>query len=275
MKIFKIYWKDILFGLVLFSLPFALPLFKFIEDVNTTTSAVVSLFAIVSGFFIADAMSNYLRLQTLIASENSALMSLAEHSKRVDEKNSINVYDAIDKYMIAQLNLDTLNHVLDTEDEIDNISEAISTLNKDSADSIDELIDIKASVQEYRQEISLVAKKNLTFWHWMILGSMGLLVITTVLNIRNGTYSINFFIGIILVVVYSVLVLLREMDNNHLLEMKLSYENPREVFHTLGRPPYYPSFTEPRQRKPNQNGEYRLGIDSEKGKFEYELIKIS
>lgn len=274
MRILKIYAFEIIFGVILFFIPFILPIFKFIDDVNSTVSAVVSLYAIVAGFFIADAMSNYLRLQTLIAEENASLIALAEHSSRINNVNFVPIYDAIDEYMIAQLELDTLNHVMDTEKQIQKITSAVSNLkvNKEDGDSIDELLDIKEKVQEYRQEISLVAKKNLTFWHWTILNSLAFLVIVTILNMRNDSYSLNVFIGIMIVIVYSVLVLLREMDNNHLLEMKLSYENPREVFHTLGRPPYYPIFSLANVRKPDQNGEYRLGKRLVNGEFEYELI---
>lgn len=69
------YIKDILIAVGIFVAIFILPLFEIGDNLSSLVSATSTVFAIVAGFFIADAMSNYLRLQTLIAEENAALMS--------------------------------------------------------------------------------------------------------------------------------------------------------------------------------------------------------
>jgi hypothetical protein len=86
MNAIRRFWQDILLGACLFLIPFLLPLFG-ISTVGALVTPTSSIFAIVAGFFIADAMSNYLRLQTLIAEENASLISMAESAKEVDAQN--------------------------------------------------------------------------------------------------------------------------------------------------------------------------------------------
>ena len=82
-------YADILCGFILALIPFIVPQFEFL-NVDTIISATSAIFAIVSGFFIADAMSNYLRLQTLIAQENAALITIAKDVKKatIDAKKA-------------------------------------------------------------------------------------------------------------------------------------------------------------------------------------------
>jgi len=253
--------KDILFGIILFIIPFFLPSFGVSTDVGTLVTATSSVFAIVAGFFIADAMANYLRLQTLISTENASLISIANNAKKIDEKNFTVVHEAIDNYVIAQLDEGTLSHIFSTQTQIDNLDSAINKLQIQDEDavSLDHLLSVKEKVAECRQEIALAAKRNLTVGHWLTLITLGVLVILTVLAIRDGTLFMNIVAGSMMVGTLAVLVLLREMDNNHLLEKKLAYENPREVFHAIGKQPYYPHFAPLKARVPDESGSYRLG----------------
>ncbi len=128
MKVVRFFYKDIGLGLLLFSAPFLLPRFAINSGLDGLVTPISTIFAIVAGFFIADAMSNYLRLQTLVAEENASLISLADDAEELDKKNSKNVYEAIDGYMVAQLNFNTLHHASRTEKETERIGAAIDTL---------------------------------------------------------------------------------------------------------------------------------------------------
>jgi hypothetical protein len=256
--------RDSIVGILLFSLPYLVPLF-ILNEVNTLVGASSAVFAIVTGFFIADAMSNYLRLQTLISEENAALISLAEDVKKIDSINYVKVYKAIDEYMIAQLDYEGLNHILHTQRKVEGISKAIEELVIEADDGVayDHVLGIEEKILSSRQEISLAAKKNLTTAHWATLITLATLVVVTVLAIRDGHFVMNLIAGIMIVGVWSILVLLREMDNNHLLEQKLSFENPREVFYAIAKPSYYPLFSPVRARIPDDSGVYRLGPNLE------------
>jgi len=261
MRVIQIFWKDFCLGAILLAIPFFSPYFSIGKDSSTLVTATAAIFAIVVGFFIADTMSNYLRLQTLIAEEDASLISLADDAKRIDGKNFINIHRAIDEYMITQLDAGTLNHVLKTEKEFGQIVAAIDTLRSGPADGdlFDHVLSMEENILSCRQEISLAAKKNLTPAHWAILVILAALVATTVLTVRDGSLLTNLVTGFIIIAVQAVLVLLREMDGNYFLENKLAFENPREVFQAVSQPPYYPYFSSPRSHIPNESGIYRLG----------------
>lgn len=68
-KIFKF-----LICLLLLLIAFNIPLFKLNFDVASILTVISFLFAILVGFFIAAATSNYLQLQSLIAEEDASLI---------------------------------------------------------------------------------------------------------------------------------------------------------------------------------------------------------
>src|SRR3989344_8411029 len=250
--------RDICIGVVILILPFLIPLFFLSESL---VGASLAVFSIVAGFFIADAMANYLRLQTLISEENASLISLASEVKNIDAENYQKVHQAIDEYMISQLDYGDLNHILHTQDNVENIGRAIQQLKIDTGDgtSYGHVLGIQEKIFAARQEISLAAQKNLSVEHWVTLGTLATSVAVTVLSMRDGSFFMNFIAGIMMVGVWAIIVLLRDMDNNRLLENKLAFKNPREVFHAISRPPYYPVFSSPRVRIPNEQGILRVG----------------
>ncbi len=275
MDILRRFRKDIVLGIALFLLPFVLPHIG-ISNLSLLVTPTSGVFAIVTGFFIADAMSNYLRLQTLISEENAALISIAENAREIDPANSVKVDKAIDDYMIAILNLTTLNHASHTEQEVDAIGSAIDSLRvePEKKDFFDHILSMKDKIFACRQEVSLAAKKTLTPGHWIVLIVLGTLVGITVIGMRDGTILINLVTGVMIIGMQAILILLREMDSNHLLERKLAYESPRDVFHAVHQPPYYPSFSPLGARVPNTMGLYRLGRDTSNQSEQYDLIKI-
>ena len=271
------YVKDVALGACIVLAPFIIPLFKVSTDIATLVTATSAVFAIVAGFFIADAMSNYLRLQTLISEENAALIALADNAQKIDAENAPEVHQAIDDYMIAQLNSHTLNHILQTDPQIDTLDAAINRLKVGPEDSetYDHLLHMREKILSARQEILFAAKKNLTLGHWITLIMLGTLVAFTVIAIRDGSVFMNAVASAMMVGMQAILILLRDMDNNRLLEMKLGYDNPREVFHALGKSPYYPYFSPLKARVPGRDGTYRLGKEHEDQKPRYEIVDTS
>lgn len=254
----RLSYRDFFFGLVLILLPFSFPVFKF-SDVNTLVAATSAIFAIVAGFFIADAMSNYLRLQTLIAEENSALITISKDVKKIDENDSVLINEIIDSYMVEQLDSGTLAHTVKTRPNIDELEKTIDSIKSKDSPFFDHVLNAMETVRVSRQEISLAAKRNLGPAHWTALITLDLVVISSVLALRDGGIFMNIVATAIIFSTYVVLVLLREIDNNHMLEKKLAFENPRDVFHAIGKPPYYPVFSPESYRIPDENGNMRIG----------------
>lgn len=266
-RFYNLYRQEALIAIILFVAPFFIPAFNITANIDVLVTAVSTLFAIVVGFFIADAMSNYLRLQTLIAEENGTLIALAHAAREINPETFSALHDAIDAYIVAQLNQETLNHILQTEGEMRAIvTETDSLIRGSSKDSRwDATHAMLRTVHTVRQEIALVAKRNLTIAHWAIMSILGLLLMLVILAVRDGSIFFNLIASLMIVGSYTILVLLNEVDSNRLLEQKLSYENPYEIFLTIDKAPYYPWFSPPYVRKPGRDGTYRLGTNGQKG----------
>lgn len=276
MSLIRLYKKESFFSLCLFLSPFLIPIFG-ISNVGTLVTPITALFAIVAGFFIADAMANYLRLQTLISEENSALIALATAAKRVDKKNYSRVHRTIDRYMIAQLDLRRLDHILKTQNEMNDLGAAIDSLRAgpDNRGYYEHLFDLREKMHLTRQEIMLTTKKTLSVIHWFTLLLFGGLMLTTVLALRDESILMNVVAGLMNVGTFALLILLRDIDNNRLLEEKLAYQNPREIFHSISKPPYYPSFSPIAIRLPDETGFYRVGKGLGKRGKAYDLVSVN
>lgn len=255
------YKWEMLVGVGLLLIPFVVPPFGVSTDVGTLVTATSTIFAVVAGFFIVDATSNYLRLQTLISEENAALISIADDAKEVGGKNFVRVHEAIDAYLIAQLDLNTLDHFQQTQKEIDRLDSAIHALSVQSegTSTFDHILALQEKIISCRQEMTLSAKKTLTFIHWTALILLAVLVVITVLAIRDGTWFTNVVVGSMMLGILVILIVLRDIDNNSILERKLGYKNPSQVFHAIAKPPYYPYFVPSALRVPNNEGQMRIG----------------
>lgn len=258
---FKSYKIEILFGAGFFLIPFIIPPFGVNTDVSTLITATSTVFAVVAGFFIVDATSNYLRLQTLIAEEDAALISIADDARQVDLNNFARVHEAIDEYMIAQLDLNTLEHFEQTQKQIDRLDASIHAFSVTPEKSVfhDHILAMEEKIISCRQEMTLAAKKTLSLVHWLTLIGLATLVIVTVLAIRDGAWFTNVVASSMMVGIMAVLIVLRDIDNNSILERKLGYRNSTQVFHAISKPPYYPYFSPVKSRIPNQAGQFRLG----------------
>lgn len=262
MRMLRVYFWETLLGVIIFLLPFVVPQVGSVtNNAEILVTAVSTIFAIVVGFFIADAMANYLRLQTLIALENGTLISLAHAAREISTEHHPKLHDAIDQYMITQLDSDKLNHILLTEAKMREIVKQTDVFIKGSQmdarwEATHEML---KSIHVARQEIGLAAKKNLSGAHWSILAILSCLLMLTILSVRDGSILLNVICGLIMVGSYSILIFLRDLDSNRLLEQKLAFESPIEVFTALDRPPYFPFFAPAEMRKPGPDGTYRLG----------------
>ncbi len=254
---------DITIMILLVIVVFAIPPFNVPEN-GTLVTAATAIFAVVSGFFIADAMANYLTLQGLIAEENSLHISLINdlEDKNLLPKETENIRKAIDAYLIAQLDVPELDHVAFTKDEFNALicclHEYIQKLKNNHETLSNDIQSKRAEMVRINQEISLTAHVNLGATHWLLLLTLACVVAITVLALRDGGILMNIITIGMLLGTQGVLIVLRDVDNNRFLQKKLAFKNPQQVFSTLKRPPYYPPSSKKNQRTPNSNGHYRI-----------------
>lgn len=253
---------DVVIIITLVVAVFTLPLF-YIPENGTLVTAATAIFAVVAGFFIADATANYLALQKLIANENATLISLVEdlEDRKILPEITKSVRGAVDAYLIAQLDFPNLDHTDATKKEFDALLESlhayIGGLGDEHEALSDNLQKIRGELVCINQEISLTAHVNLSSTHWILLLTLASMVGMTVLSLRNESYLMNILAIGMLLGTHGVLIVLRDVDNNRFLQKKLSFKNPQQVFRSLKLPPYYPPSASRRFRTPDSRGRYR------------------
>ncbi|GEM_PF-854975 len=248
--------------IVLLAIPFFLPLYYFTFDISTLLTVVSLIFAILIGFFIATATTNYLRLQSLIADEDSSLISIFDLSKIVQLSEVPKMKEIIDRYATAALDFELTEYVEKTQKEFRDLLSSIDTLSPQDEKGLElfgNLHDKKSQLVRIRQEITFVARRIVTLRHWIILVLLAILLISLLFSIRDGHWFLSSIVGSLSVATYLVLVLLHEVDSNVFLEEKLAYENTQQIFLALGTMKYIPhhAFQNKRVKEPEED--YRVG----------------
>jgi hypothetical protein len=251
--------RDIGMALVVIGVAFFFPLFV-LPETGSLIGATTAIFSIVAGFFIADATGNYLRLQTLIAEENAALISIAHTARNIPESRE-KITECVDGYMVSQLDVDNLDHLVSIANEFESLisalDEAVIAPSAVKLGISESLSEEKDHLIALNQEITLAAQSNLTPVHWSVLLTLGALVAITVLAIRDGSILMNIVTSAVLLGGFGILIVLRDVDNNKYLQTKLAFRNPQQVFRALELAPYYPPFAPKKLRVPGVEGKYR------------------
>src|SRR3990172_11059964 len=120
----KINWghiSHVFILVILFSIPFLTPFFHPFKDVQPVLTSTSLLFAILTGFLIGAATADYLRLQSLIANANARMISIFGEVKLIQPSSAPKVAHAIDQYMIAVLDYESLKYFSATQKEFNSI----------------------------------------------------------------------------------------------------------------------------------------------------------
>lgn len=239
-----------------------LPLIAYQFDASTILGAISLLFAILVGFFIATATTNYLQLQSLVAAENSGWSTIFNLGVLLDPRARKRLADAIDLYVIATLNFELIDYVEKTVPafaRVISVLDSVRPKQKDFSALIQNFHDEKAQMVEARQEIPLAARRIVTLKHWIVIGSLAALVVILLFLLRDGRYLSSIVIGTLSAACYLILVLLYEIDGNFFAEEKLAFDNVQMVFQAIGKLDYYPSYALRQNRIHDLKKPYRTG----------------
>lgn len=267
-------WKLVISALLI-AFAVLLPLFELSLDVPTLLTVLSFLFAILVGFFIATATTNYLRLQSLIAEEDAGLITIFNLVRNITPNNTSKIIDTIDTYAIAALSFELTEYVSKTGREFDDLArtvDEVSFIDKKGEQLIGSLHDKKNGLYQTRQEIVLVAHRIVTPGHWVVLISLAALVGFLTLTLRDGGLLSAVISGILLATMYLVLVLLYEIDNNRFLEQAL-YEDSQQIFQSINKPPYYVADAIKNGRVKEPAASYRTGFYRSYTDKEITLVK--
>lgn len=229
--------------IVLFSLIFLVPINFIQTDVSSLFTATTVVWAIIVGFFMAAALTNYSNLQSLISSETAGLISLSHFVKFSEPSLGKEVNESIDSYVIKAFDYEISDYIDETESEFGKIMEiAYKVKNKDTnlfvgmVSSISDLI-------KCRQEISLAGRKIMNLSSWIVIAILTIINISLLYSIRSSEIISIIFTIIISLSMIIVLFLLKDIDSNTFAEEKLAFDIYQDVFREIGKLSYYPEIS--------------------------------
>lgn len=259
----------LLIPLILFGVPFCLPIYTLSFDVSLFLTVVSLIFGILVGFFIATATTNYLNLNNQLAEANSLLSIVYNLSKLLSPIKSKKLADQIDRYLIATIDYPLADHAQKTEGEFNDVIEAIDSIKIKKGSSQDSVIfqnlhNAKADLIKKRQIIVQIAPRIITFAHWFIIYVLTSLIVLMMFSLRDGNVVSNIFFSFIFICFYFLLVILYQIDSDEFLESQLGYEDVQLVFKSIGKTRYYTqaSLISGVAKRPKEN--YRIGIQNNK-----------
>jgi len=253
----------IIIPFLLVTAPFFLSVYHFTFDIPTLLTVVSLIFAILVGFFIATATTNYLRLQSLIVDEDSTLISIFHLTKIIQPSAISKMREVIDRYAISALDFELFDYVHKTQKEFGEVLSTIDELSPQDEKGLELLGNIhdnRGEIVRARQEIAMVSKRVVTPLHWMVLIFLAVLLIFLLLALRDGHWVSSFITSILSLATYLVLVLLYEVDSNVFLEELLAYENSQQIFRAIGTMKYFPHHALKNQRIKAPEEDYRVGV---------------
>ena len=263
--VMKKYVFRIFIPLLLLVSAFAVPIYKVGIDISNFLTAVSVLFAILLGFFIATATTNYLNFQANLADEGTALIMLFNLGLLVRPSAKEKIAEAIDQYVIATLDFSLTDYVKNTQKEYNKLVEVIDGLEpedeaKRRMSALDYIHQVKANMLNAREAITFAAQRVTTGTHWAVIVLLGGILTLFFFDLRDGHFFSNAIVGVLITTLYLILLLLYEVDNNVFLEGQLAYQDVQGVFRAIGKIDYYPAFAIEKHliKKPEQA--YRIGV---------------
>lgn len=238
----KMFLSTIFLILLTVVIAYVNPIFDF--DMSKILSSSTTLFSILVGFFIASAMSNFLRLKTLVSSETGGLFSVYKFADLIDNSLGVEVKGAIDKYVIEGFNWELEDYVENTQKEFEKIYDILkkkksSPENEKEQQALDFLMNDLGALPGIRNEICIVAKTTLNSLYWILLVTLAALTVFAVLMGTQFNFMSIFLAVCISVVVAFALFLLDEIDKNKLNENDIAFHSYNQLLTSLGLLPYY------------------------------------
>lgn len=249
--------------LIIIISPFFIPLFSVSFDIDTILTVVSLIFAILVGFFIATATTNYLKLQTLISNEDSCLISIFNLTEVIQPSAVSKMREAIDYYSTRTLDFYISEYINKTQKEFKEILALIDNLSPQDEKGMELLSNLYEKRDEFlksRQETNLASQKIVMPSHWIILIFLSLLIVGLIFAMRDGSIIFSIIASMLSVAIYLIMVLLYRIDTNAFLEEQLAFQNSQIIFSELGTLKYFPIDAIKNKIVKRPSEDFRVGI---------------
>jgi hypothetical protein len=221
--------------------------------------------------------SRYDKIREVVSEEDSIMLSIFRTSQFFGKAFVNKVRELIDTYYITALDYDLGNYHKQTESVIKTIYSELNKLKMKGIKSqlaVDEMLDLLSSVEEKRNESSVMATEKLKIGQWAVLDILaGIIVFTVFYTKLPEFYSIvtTVLLSTILVL---VILILRDLQNLRLGGEILLVESAEQVFEFMGNMRYYPKkfLDEGTIDIPDNVRKYRLGLHQPGEKFRIKVV---
>lgn len=256
--------KKVLIPILLLFLSFLVPLYSFSWDVNTFMTLVSLVFAILIGFFIATATANYINLQIYLAEEGASLIILHNLAKLVQPSGGEKLAEKIDTYLIRCLDYPLGDFVRETGKEFNEIIASLDELEPQDSEkrrisALNYMHETKSNLMRTRELIAVTTPPIAGPIHWTILITLTAVIEILLLSLRTDELVSYVVTGTVTALLYCVLILFEELDDNTYLEKNMALEDAERVFVAIGKLPYYPETALKRRLVKGLKNEYRVG----------------
>ncbi len=267
---------NVLIPALLLVVVFAIPDIHLTFDMSTLLTIVSLIFAILVGFFFAGATSNYLRLQSLVATSNAQLVAMYALAKKIQPSKARLLANRIDNYMIRELDYEFLD--TDTEKEYAAILEAVDQVVPRGNAPLQLYATLHSTKEAFRasiHEVNITTKTIISAQHWLLLITLAVVIAFLTLTLRDGSLTSVLSCAAVLYAMYLSLRLLHSVDSNAFLATNLAFQDPQLVFRGIGRLPYYPEYALHRRHVKIEKPPYRVGRYLVPGSFKkkIEIVK--
>lgn len=243
---------------------FLFPLFKIAEDIYWPMTISSLVFAILVGFFIATATTNFINFQSFLAQEAANIVALFNLFKIIKPSAEKEMADKIDRYAIATLGFTLTEYTDKTRVEFDDIIKTVDEIDAENAAganlvALDHLYATKIGLLKNKASIVLVALRLAKGLHWLVLSLLAGVLVLLLFSLRADTYLLNLVIGVLSSTVYFILLLFYEIDGNIFLEEQVACRDIQIIFKGVGKLPFYPSFALKWLKREDLPVRYRVG----------------
>ncbi len=169
-------WAEISFAFACFTaLLFIVPTKTGLVQNDNLLVVSTLLFAILSGFYIAATLTNYSKLQELVAEETGTLIALSQTIQSAIPKLSRELNDKIDAYLITSFDYELMDSVEDTWQEFNNILRVTDKIRKKDTNIYAHILELRRSLTRMRQEFDLTARRIMSSLDWLVMLTLTIL----------------------------------------------------------------------------------------------------
>jgi hypothetical protein len=222
------------------------------------------------------ATTDYNNMKNVLAAETSNLIYLYNLIRSYDQTLTAKFSELIDDYLIHAFDFEIIDYTEGTENEFNNIIDAVNDLSyNENKSSIHQNIEQAfENLIGARQQLIILGTKSLSLFQWVVLAVLGMLVVFSLYGLRDGSLFFDLITVLISSSIVLIFFLIRDIDLYIWNEQTFGFDIFENVFKAIGKKPYYPKESVTSGRIKPVDAEYRTGeyIDypqSRKRKIEF------